>query len=64
MPLILPEKKSSVALDLQRRLGRHKVKSDESTLKAYAVDASIYRLSPTVVALPESEEDIDPYRCL
>ncbi len=59
MPLILPDKKSSVVQDLLQLLGRAKVKSDISTLKAYAVDASIYRLSPQVVVLPESEEDID-----
>ncbi|GJL65660.1 MAG: FAD-dependent oxidoreductase [Nitrospirales bacterium] len=59
MPLILPDKKSPVVQDLHRLLGGHKVKSDVSTLKAYAVDASIYRLSPKVIALPESEEDID-----
>ncbi|WP_447971334.1 FAD-binding and (Fe-S)-binding domain-containing protein [Nitrospira sp. M1] len=59
MPLILPDKKSSVVQDLHRLLGDHKVKSDVSTLKAYAVDASIYRLSPKVIALPECEADID-----
>ncbi len=59
MSLILPTKKSSLIQDLQNALGEHKVKSDVSTLKAYAVDASIYRLSPKVVVLPESEEEID-----
>ncbi len=59
MPLILPDKKSAVAQDLHRLLGDDKVKSDTSTLKAYAVDASIYRLSPQVVVLPDSEEEID-----
>ncbi|MCA9472728.1 MAG: FAD-binding oxidoreductase [Nitrospirales bacterium] len=59
MPLILPEKPSSVARDLRRLLGSQKVKHDEATLRAYAVDASIYRLTPTAVALPDSEDDID-----
>ncbi|GJL50176.1 MAG: oxidoreductase [Nitrospirales bacterium] len=59
MSLILPDKKSPVVQDLHRLLGGEKVKSDVSTLKAYAVDASIYRLSPKVIALPKSEEDID-----
>ncbi|MGB0911336.1 MAG: FAD-binding and (Fe-S)-binding domain-containing protein [Nitrospirales bacterium] len=59
MPLILPDKKLSLVQDLHRLLGSHQVKSDVSTLKAYAVDASIYRLSPKVVVLPESEDDID-----
>jgi len=59
MSLILPDKKSPVVQDLHRLLGDQKVKSDVSSLKAYAVDASIYRLSPKVIALPESEEDID-----
>ena len=59
MPLILPDKKVSLVQDLCRLLGRHQVKNDVSTLKAYAVDASIYRLTPKVVVLPESEDDID-----
>ena len=59
MTLILPDKKSAVAEDLHRLLGGHKVKSDAPSLKAYAVDASIYRLTPKVVALPDSEDDID-----
>ena len=59
MSLIVPTKKSSLIQDLQNLLGVHKVKSDVSTLKAYAVDASIYKLSPRVVVLPESEAEID-----
>ena len=59
MPLILPDKKVPLVHDLHRLLGGHQVKHDVSTLKAYAVDASIYRLTPKVVVLPESEEDID-----
>ena len=59
MPLILPDKKSTLVQDLHRLLSLHQVKSDASTLKAYSVDASIYKLAPKVVVLPESEEDID-----
>ena len=59
MSLILPDKKGPLVQDLHRLLGGHQVKHDVSTLKAYAVDASIYRLTPKVVVLPESEDDID-----
>ena len=34
------------------------MKDDYSTLTAYAVDASIYRMVPQAVALVETEEDI------
>ena len=39
-------------------IGVDKVKDDYSTLTAYAVDASIYRIAPRAVVLVESEEDI------
>jgi FAD/FMN-containing dehydrogenase/Fe-S oxidoreductase len=39
-------------------LGVGKVKDDYSTLTAYAVDASIYRMTPRAIVLVESEEDI------
>ena len=59
MTLILPEKKSSIGLDLCRLLGTEKVKTDRASLKAYAVDASIYHIQPLAVVLPECETDID-----
>jgi len=39
-------------------LGVGKVKDDYSTLTAYAVDASIYRMTPRAIVLVESEQDI------
>ena len=59
MTLILPEKKSSISLDLCRLLGVEKVKDDSASLKAYAVDASMYKIRPLAVVLPECEADID-----
>ena len=56
--LILPERSHAIASDLRAALGADKVKDDYSTLTAYAVDASIYRLKPQAVVLVESEEDI------
>ena len=56
--LILPERSHAVASDLRATLGVDKVKDDYSTLTAYAVDASIYRIAPRAVVLVESEEDI------
>ncbi len=58
MTLILPDKRSSVAADLRRLIGGEKVLDDGPSRTAYAVDASIYRLVPTAVALVESEDDI------
>ncbi len=58
MQLILPEKSHAIATDLRRLLGREKVKDDVPTRTAYAVDASIYRMTPTAVVLTESEADI------
>ena len=59
MDLVLPAKRSGIGTDLRRLLDPTKVKDDVSTLRAYAVDASIYRLTPQVVVLPERETDID-----
>ena len=56
--LILPERSRAIATDLRRKLGSDKVKNDQPTLTAYAVDASIYRMEPKAVVLAESEEDI------
>ena len=56
--LILPERSRSIASDLRAAIGVDKVKDDYSTLTAYAVDASIYRMTPQAVVLVESEEDI------
>jgi FAD/FMN-containing dehydrogenase/Fe-S oxidoreductase len=58
MTLILPDTRSSIADDLRRRLGRDKVKDDQSSRTAYAVDASIYRLKPAAIALVQGEDDI------
>ncbi|HSE59508.1 MAG TPA: FAD-binding and (Fe-S)-binding domain-containing protein [Nitrospiraceae bacterium] len=58
MPLILPDTRSSIANDLRQRLGRDKVKDDQSSRRAYAVDASIYRLTPDTIALAHDEADI------
>ncbi len=56
--LILPEKRNSVAADLRRRLRPEQVLDDIPTRAAYAVDASLYRMEPTAVALVQSEADI------
>ena len=56
--LILLERSHAIASDLRAAIGAHKVKDDYSTLTAYAVDASIYRMEPKAVVLVESEEDI------
>src|SRR5262245_66511689 len=56
--LILPERSHAIAADLRAAVGVDKVKDDYSTLTAYAVDASIYRIAPKAVVLVESEEDI------
>ncbi|MEX5213529.1 MAG: FAD-binding oxidoreductase [Nitrospiraceae bacterium] len=58
MPLILPDSRTSIANDLRQRLGRDKVKDDQSSRTAYAVDAGIYRLTPDTIALVRDEEDI------
>jgi len=55
---ILPERSRAIASDLRAAIGVDKVKDDYSTLTAYAVDASIYRMAPKAVVLVESEEDI------
>jgi len=56
---VLPEKKSSLGLDLAKLLSPEQVKWDWATLKAYSVDASIYKIPPQVVVLPQTEDDID-----
>ncbi len=59
MPLLLPEKKISIGLDLAKLLRPEQVRWDWATLKAYSVDASIYKIVPQAVVLPETEADID-----
>ncbi|MCE3224815.1 MAG: FAD/FMN-containing dehydrogenase, putative glycolate oxidase, fused subunit GlcD and GlcF [Nitrospira sp.] len=59
MTLILPDTSSAVVSDLRQLLGSAKVQNDFPTLTAYAVDASIYRMTPQAVVLVESEDDID-----
>ena len=59
MELVNPTTKNPVGADLRRVLGQGKVKDDPSTLRAYAVDASIYRMTPQVVVLPDCEPDIE-----
>ena len=56
--LIMPDTSRAVGSDLRRLLRGDQVKDDYSTLTAYAVDASIYRMTPKAVVLVESEEDI------
>ena len=58
MTLILPDTRSAIARDLRQRLGPDKVKDDQPSRTAYAVDASIYRLTPDTIALTHDEEDI------
>jgi len=58
MTLVLPETKRAVAADLRRLVGAGKVRDDRTTLTAYAVDASIYKITPQAVVLAESEADI------
>ncbi|MBI3610955.1 MAG: FAD-binding oxidoreductase [Nitrospirae bacterium] len=49
---------SSIVSDLTRLLDPAKVLSDDPARTAYAVDASIYRLSPQAVVLIENEADL------
>jgi FAD/FMN-containing dehydrogenase/Fe-S oxidoreductase len=58
MDLLLPEKSRSIAADLRRTLGAAKVRDDFPTRTAYAVDASIYKITPQAIVLAESEDDI------
>ncbi len=58
MPLLLPEKSRAIAADLRRLLGGEKVKDDIPTRTAYAVDAGIYRVTPAVVVMAESEANV------
>ncbi|MBX3234743.1 MAG: FAD-binding oxidoreductase [Nitrospiraceae bacterium] len=59
MTLVLPDKSTSVVRDLRQLLGSSKVQNDFPTLTAYAVDASIYRMTPQAVVLAECEDDIE-----
>ncbi len=59
MSLVLPDKKSTLGSDLARLLSSDQVKDDWATLKAYSVDASIYKIPPQVVVLPHTERDIE-----
>ena len=59
MTLILPNTSSVVVSGLRQLLGQAKVWNDVPTLTAYAVDASIYRMTPHAVVLAEHEGDID-----
>ena len=59
MTLILPDRPGAVAADLRRLVGSGKVRHDDPTLTAYAVDASMYTIRPTAVVVPESEADIE-----
>lgn len=56
--LIRPTRSRVVAKDLRALLGAGKVLDDGPALTAYAVDASIYRVSPQAVVLVELEDDI------
>lgn len=58
MTLVWPEKKFPIVADLRRLIGSEKVRDDAPALTAYAVDASIYKITPKAVVLAESEEDI------
>src|SRR5438034_11708053 len=58
MELVLPDRTHSVAADLRRAIGPEKVKDDFPTRTAYAVDASIYKVTPQAIVVAESETDI------
>ncbi|MGH7235875.1 MAG: FAD-binding oxidoreductase, partial [Nitrospiraceae bacterium] len=58
MELVLPGRTHSVAADLRRAIGPEKVKDDFPTRTAYAVDASIYKITPQAIVVAESETDI------
>src|SRR5881397_3613158 len=58
MELVLPDRTHSVAADLRRAIGPEKVKDDFPTRTAYAVDASIYKVTPQAIVVVESETDI------
>lgn len=59
MDLIHLEKPRGLVRDLTKILGAEKVRSDWATLTAYSVDASIYKIPPQAIVLPETESDID-----
>ncbi len=44
---------------LRERLGEAKVLTDPPALRAYAIDASIYKVRPQAIALIESKHDLD-----
>ncbi len=58
MSLIMPDSSRALASDLRHLIGTDLVKDDGPTKTAYAVDASIYRMTPQAVVLAESEEQI------
>ncbi len=55
----MPNTSRSVRADLGRLVGSDLVKDDDPTKTAYAVDASIYRISPQAVVLVENEPHIE-----
>ena len=59
MQLILPDSKRAIVADLRGLLGPDKVQDDVPTLTAYAVDASVYRITPQAVVMAESEADVE-----
>lgn len=58
MALVLPDKKRALAADLRRLIGSGKVRDDQPALTAYAVDASMYKITPQAVVLAEADADI------
>ena len=58
MSLIMPDTSRAIGADLRRLLRTDLVKDDVATKTAYAVDASIYRMTPQAVVLVESEAHI------
>jgi len=49
---------SSLRADLERLVGRGKVRADPRDLTAYSTDASIYTIRPQAIVIVEKEEDV------
>ena len=48
----------SLRADLERLVGRWKIRADYSDLTAYSTDASIYAIKPKAIVMVEEEEDV------
>jgi FAD/FMN-containing dehydrogenase/Fe-S oxidoreductase len=53
------QSRNAIASDLSRLLGEEKVLSDFAALTAYAIDASIYKVTPQAVVLLSGPDDLE-----